>query len=93
MRPGARPVDSRAMGIVMSVATLGELRFGAEKSQSRDRATAKVQERASLIPVSPLPEAFAEHHGRIRAELRRVAQPIANNDLCIAAHARAGGLV
>jgi tRNA(fMet)-specific endonuclease VapC len=79
--------------LAMSVVTLGELRFGAEKSQTREQAIAKVQELASLIPVHPLPEAAGEHYGRIRAELQRAGQPIGNNDLWIAAHARAEGLV
>ncbi len=93
--PGVRERFSRhaAGDLAMSVITLGELRFGAEKSQAREQAIAKVEELASLIPVYPLPEAAGEHYGRIRADLQRMGHPIGNNDLWIAAHARAAGFV
>ena len=44
--PAARERFSRhaANDLAMSVVTLGELRFGAEKSQSRQRAIARIQE-------------------------------------------------
>lgn len=77
--------------LAMSVITLGELRFGAEKSQSRDRALASLDALTRLIQIAALPEATAEHYGQIRAELQRLGQPIGNNDLWIAAHARAAG--
>jgi tRNA(fMet)-specific endonuclease VapC len=53
----------------MSVIMLGELRFGAEKSQSRERALASINQLESLIQVAPLPEAAIEHYGQIRAAL------------------------
>ena len=52
----------------MSVITLGELRFGAEKSQSHEQAMATIQQLESLIPPRALPEAAGEHYGQIRAE-------------------------
>lgn len=73
----------------MSVITLGELRFGAEKSQARERALAGINELAGLIPVHGLPEAVGEHYGQIRSALQKMGQPIGNNDLWLAAHARA----
>lgn len=93
--PGVRERFSRhaAGDLAMSVITLGELRFGAEKSQAREQAIAKVEELAALIPVYPLPETAGAHYGRIRADLQRMGYPIGNNDLWIAAHARAAGLV
>ncbi len=39
-----------------------------------------------------LPETAAEVYGTIRAELERKRQMIGNNDLWIAAHAKAAGL-
>jgi len=39
-----------------------------------------------------LPETAAEAYGTIRAELERKGQMIGNNDLWIAAHAKAAGL-
>ena len=77
----------------MSLVTYGELRFGAEKSQARERALAGLEQLTRLIQVLPLPIEAAEHYGEIRAALQRSAQPIGNNDLWIAAHARAAGCV
>ncbi|MBL8413275.1 MAG: type II toxin-antitoxin system VapC family toxin [Propionivibrio sp.] len=82
-----------ASELAMSVITLGELRFGAEKSQMRERALSSIQTLAQLITLAPLPEAAAEHYGEIRAELQKNGQIIGNNDLWIAAHARAQGWI
>jgi tRNA(fMet)-specific endonuclease VapC len=40
-----------------------------------------------------LTEAAGEHYGQIRAELQKNGQIIGNNDLWIAAHARAHGWI
>jgi len=78
---------------MMSVITLGELRFGAEKSQSRERAMATIQQLEELISPRALPEAAGEHYGQIRAVLRKGGALIGNNDLWLAAHARAEGWI
>lgn len=85
----ARFAQHTADELVMSVITLGELRFGAEKSQFQERAIAVINQLQSLIQVAPLTEAVGEHYGQIRANLHKIGQPIGNNDLWIAAHARA----
>ena len=82
-----------ANALAMSVITLGELRFGAEKSQSRERAMATIQQFEGLIPPRGLPEAAGEHYGQIRAVLQRGGAIIGNNDLWLAAHARAEGWI
>jgi tRNA(fMet)-specific endonuclease VapC len=82
-----------ASDLAMSVVTFGELRFGAEKSQSKEKARAAIQQLRSRIKVCPLPIAAAEHYGEIRAELQKNGQTIGNNDIWIAAHARAEGWV
>lgn len=79
--------------LVMSVVTLGELRFGAEKSQSRDRAIAVINKLEANMCIAPLTEAVGEHYGQIRAALQRRGELIGNNDLWLAAHARAEGWV
>lgn len=79
--------------LAMSVITLGELRFGAEKSQSREQSLAGVAKLEQLIPVYALPEAAGEHYGQIRATLNRTGQPFGNNHLWLAAHARAQGWI
>lgn len=79
--------------LAMSVITLGELRFGAEKSQSRDKAMATIRDLETLVPPRALPEAAGEHYGQIRAGLQKTGTPIGNNDLWLAAHARAEGWI
>ena len=79
--------------LAMSVITLGELRFGAEKSQHRDLALAKIEALTRLIPIAPLDERAGEHYGRIRAELHASGRIIGGNDLWLAAHARAEGWI
>lgn len=80
-----------ASQLAMSVITLGELRFGAEKSQSKERALAVINDLVSLITIAELSEEVANHYGDIRASLQKSGQVIGNNDLWIAAHARAQG--
>ena len=93
--PAVRERFSRhaASELAMSVITLGELRFGAEKSQSRERALAAINQLEAVIQVVPLPEAAGEHYGQIRATLQSSGQIIGNNDLWLAAHARSEGWV
>ena len=93
--PAARERFARhaASELAMSVVTLGELRFGAEKSHSREKALATIGRLASVIQVAALPVSAGEHHGQIRAQLQRLGQAIGNNDLWLSAHARAEGWI
>jgi tRNA(fMet)-specific endonuclease VapC len=77
---------------VLSVITFGELIYGAEKSAQREAALELLRELARMLPVMGLPETAADAYGTIRAELEREGQMIGNNDLWIAAHAKAAGL-
>jgi tRNA(fMet)-specific endonuclease VapC len=77
---------------VLSVITFGELIYGAEKSAQREAALELLRELARVLPVMGLPETAADAYGTIRAELERKGQMIGNNDLWIAAHAKAAGL-
>jgi len=79
--------------VAMSVVTLGELVFGAERSQAREQAMGNLARLVELIPVLDLPESAGRHYGRIRAALTVAGTPIGNNDLWIAAHAAADALV
>ena len=76
----------------LSVITFGELLYGAEKSAQRLAALERLQELARVLPVLPLPETAAETYGTIRADLEFRGQIIGNNDLWIAAHAKAAEL-
>ena len=77
---------------VLSVITFGELVYEAEKSAQRGTALELLRELAQVLPVQGLPETAAESYGTIRAELERKGEMIGNNDLWIAAHAKAAGL-
>jgi tRNA(fMet)-specific endonuclease VapC len=78
---------------VISVITYGELAYGVEKSQFREQATKQLTELAGLLPVMELPLQAGQHYGAIRAALETKGETIGNNDLWIAAHARAAGLI
>lgn len=77
--------------LTLSVITVGELRFGAEKSQARERALATIEQLVQMVRPHPLPLNAAEHYGDIRVSLQKQGLPIGNNDLWLAAHARAEG--
>jgi tRNA(fMet)-specific endonuclease VapC len=77
----------------MSVVTLGELHFGAEKSRSRLRAMTIIEQLQSQMAVLPLSAESARIYGELRARLQREGRTIGNNDLWIAAHALAEGCV
>lgn len=74
--------------LAMSVITLGELRFGAEKSQAKDRAMTVIDELTNLMNIEALTDEVTGHYGDIRAALQKSGQMIGNNDLWLAAHAR-----
>ena len=76
----------------LSVITFGELVYGAEKSAQRTAALELLRQLAQVLPVLGLPETAADAYGTIRAELERKGQMIGNNDLWIAAHAKAARL-
>jgi tRNA(fMet)-specific endonuclease VapC len=77
---------------VLSVITYGELVYGVEKSQFREQATRQLTELAGLVPVMELPLQAGQFYGAIRAALEAKGEIIGNNDLWIAAHAKAAGL-
>lgn len=78
---------------VLSVITHGELVYGAEKNQFREQALRQLAELAGLLPVMELPMRAGEFYGSIRAILAAEGSMIGNNDLWIAAHAKAAGLI
>ena len=76
----------------ISVVTWGELLYGAEKSKQRKKALQIFEEFKTFVPVLPIPEAAGNAYGIIRASLDSKGTPIGNNDLWIAAHAKAADL-
>lgn len=77
----------------MSVVTYGELQFGVAKSQDPAAAAQTLEELVTLVPVLALSASAGDTYGALRATLQRRGEFIGNNDLWIAAHALAAGLV
>ncbi len=76
----------------ISVITWGELLYGAEKSMQRKKVLQLLDEFKSFVPVLPIPENAGNTYGVIRTSLESKGKPIGNNDLWIAAHAKAAAL-
>lgn len=89
----ARFAKHSADEFAMSVITFGELRHGAEKSSAKEKSLNTLSQLQAAIQVAPIDEETGQHYGQIRAALEKVGQPIGNNDLWIAAHARAKGWI
>ena len=77
----------------MSLITLGELYYGAEKSQHKIKTLNILKQLTTLISALPLPMNTVDHYANIRASLEKQGKVIGNNDLWIAAHARADKLI
>jgi tRNA(fMet)-specific endonuclease VapC len=77
----------------ISVITCRELVYGAEKSKQCKKALQLLAEFKLIVPVLPIPESTGNAYGAIRALLEPKGTPIGNNDLRIAAHAKAAALM
>jgi tRNA(fMet)-specific endonuclease VapC len=71
---------------------LGELFYGAERSNRREANLAQVEAFASASAVLPCDADTARHYGSIKNALRAKGRPLPENDLWIAALARQHGL-
>jgi len=78
---------------VVCAIAYGELLFGASKSKSSDVVGVQLAALTRIAAVAPLPLEAAGHYADIRRRLEAAGTPIGNNDIWIAAHARAAGLV
>jgi tRNA(fMet)-specific endonuclease VapC len=83
----------RSTDAVISVVTYGELLFGARKSSRQSEALKIIDEFATSVAVLPLPLQAAAIYGHLRAGLEAKGQMIGGNDLWIASHAKAEGLI
>ena len=75
-----------------SIIVACELRYGAYKKDST-LLTAKVNQLLETIAVLPLKQNIEPHYARLRVILERTGTPIGSNDLLIASHACALGLI
>ena len=71
----------------VSVISMAELMFGAEKSHRPARARRAIERIAEILRVLPFDESAAEVYGRLRARLEGRGTPIGALDTLIAAHA------
>ena len=79
--------------VAVSVVTVLELRQGAEGSQQRELAHARLDDFLGPMEVLSFEEADAFVAARIRAQLFRIGRPIGDFDSLIAAHALARDLI
>ncbi len=78
--------------VCTSVIVACELRFGAAKKAS-SRLTEQLDRVLAALPVLALETDADRRCGELRAELERAGTPIGANDMLIAAHALALGLI
>jgi tRNA(fMet)-specific endonuclease VapC len=79
--------------MAISTVTLGELLYGAEKSNKPSHNLQIVEGFASRLEVLPFDSAACAQWSQVRNELRSAGTPIGPYDQMIAGHARALGLV
>lgn len=78
--------------VCTSIVVASEIRFGAEKRQSK-RLTQQVEAILYALEVLPYQAPADAHYARLRASLEQAGTPIGSNDMLIAAHALALGLI
>jgi tRNA(fMet)-specific endonuclease VapC len=77
-------IDS-AENIFVGSIVLGELHYGARKSERFEANAARIDEFAASAAVLGCDGETARHYGRIKDELRAKGRPIPENDIWIAA--------
>jgi tRNA(fMet)-specific endonuclease VapC len=78
----------KTTNLYISQATVVELRFGAEKSQSKDKNLARIEKLKKAIPELKIDDEVWDVFVKIKAELSQLGKSIATMDLLIAATAR-----
>jgi tRNA(fMet)-specific endonuclease VapC len=86
-------IRSDGREIFLNSIVLGELFFGAEKSQRLEENRARIRFFASVCPVLPCDEDTARYYGAVKFLLQKKGRPIPENDIWIAASARQHGLI
>ena len=77
----------------ISSITLAELLHGAEKSERVEHNLNVINDLTSRLEVLNYDSEASAHYGDIRADLERKGQTIGVNDLHIAGHCRAKGMI
>ena len=85
--------NEMAAGLCVSMVTMAELLYGAERSAKSAEGRRQVMDFTGRIEVLDFDADAASHYGEIRATLERQGQIIGPYDLMIAGHARSRGLL
>jgi tRNA(fMet)-specific endonuclease VapC len=78
--------------LCISVISLAELVYGAEKSSRPADNLAVVEQFCARLEVLPFAERAAYHYGQLWAEVARAGKPIGIHDMMIGGHARSEAL-
>jgi tRNA(fMet)-specific endonuclease VapC len=84
--------QTQAGRLHLSVITVAELLFGAEKSAGREHNLATTQSFIDGLRVHAFSSDAAQHYAEIRAHLEKAGTPCGANDMLIGAHARSLGM-
>jgi len=90
-RVGARLVEHPPSQICISAITAAELRFGAERRDSK-KLRRLIETFTSTVPVIPFDGECAAAFGKLATRLVEKGRPIGHYDALIAAHATALGV-
>jgi predicted nucleic acid-binding protein len=82
-----------SLTLCMSEATLGELLFGAEKSQNTAKNLKRIEIFQSVVSALPVDVEVWQLFGQIKAELQKLGKPMADMDTIIAATAKRYNLI
>jgi tRNA(fMet)-specific endonuclease VapC len=85
--------NALAEQLCISSITLGELHYGAEKSERRAYNLMAIEHFVARLDVLPFGAKAAAHYGQVRAELERAGAPCGPHDMQIGGHARSEGLI
>jgi tRNA(fMet)-specific endonuclease VapC len=85
--------NALAEQLCISVITLGELHYGAEKSARRLQNLQAIEHFSARLDVLSFSPKAAAHYGQVRVELERAGTPVGPHDMLIGAHARSEGLI
>jgi len=81
-----------ARGLYLSAVAIGELRFGAAKSDRVEENQARVDRLEGMAEVLEVTPRTSRVYGDVKAALKRTGRPIPENDIWIAAQAIQHGL-
>jgi tRNA(fMet)-specific endonuclease VapC len=90
-RVGARLVEHVPSQVCISAVTAAELRFGAERRDSK-KLRRLIETFTSTVSVMPFDDECAAAFGKVASRLVEKGRPIGNYDALIAAHAMALGV-